>query len=309
MAEKNKNIKKHLWILVAILCTMFWGSAAPAIKLGYLYFELKADDVYSILIFAGLRFFGGGFMTLVLSRFITGKAPRFYKELIGPTVVMATVQTVLQYFFFYMGLTIVAGANGVLLSSTGTFFAVIIAVLIGLEKMTGRKLIGILLGLSGIVVLNLGSDLSFNLRLNGEVFILLSALCYALHNILVKYFSKKHEPITLTGYQFILGGAVLSLIGYLGGGRLIWPGFAKSQILFLLMFVAAMGYGLWSMLLKKHDTSKVVIFNALTPVFGALFSWLILSEDIWRWNTLASLLLIALGISMINWTKKRADLN
>ncbi len=243
-------------------------------------------------------------MTLVISRLITGKWPRFYKGLIRPTITMAMVQTVLQYFFFYMGLTIVSGAAGVLLSSTGTFFAVIIAVIIGMEAMTGKKFAGIICGLAGVIVLNLSPDLQLIFRWNGEFFVLLSALFYALLNILVKHFSKKHEPIALTGFQFILGGTILTLIGIAGGGRLMWPGFAKNLVLVYLMFVAAIGYGLWSMLLKKYDTSKVVIFNALTPVFGAIFSWLILGEDIWRWNTLVSLLLIALGITLINWKQR-----
>jgi hypothetical protein len=60
MVNKRDNwkagIRDNLWMLVAILCTIFWGSAAPTIKLGYIYFNLEPTDVYSILVFAGLRF-------------------------------------------------------------------------------------------------------------------------------------------------------------------------------------------------------------------------------------------------------------
>lgn len=304
MTSMKMRFRDKLWMLIPIMVTMFWGSGAPAIKLGYTYFQLQSDDVFSILLFAGLRFFGAGWITLAISRLLTGKRPRFYMKMIKPTVIMALIQTVLQYFFFYLGLTVVSGAAGVLISSTGTFFAVIIAIIIGMEAMTGRKFAGIVSGLIGVVIFNLSPDLELTFRWNGELFILLTAICYALHNVLVKHYSKEHEPVALTGFQFILGGAVLCLIGIAGGGSLIWPGFAKSLILFYLMFQVAVAYALWSLLLKKHDTSKVVIFNALTPIFGAVFSWLILGEDIWRWNTLAALLLVVLGISLINWKRK-----
>ncbi len=308
MVNKRDNwkagIRDNLWMLVAILCTLFWGSGAPTIKLGYQYFQLKSDDIFSILLFAGLRFFGAGCMTLVIGRLISGKWPRIYRRLIKPTITMAMVQTVLQYFFFYLGLTIVSGAAGVLLSSTGTFFAVIIAVIVGLEIMTGRKFAGIICGMAGVIVFNLSDNLELTFRWNGEFFILLTAICYALHNILVKHYSKEHEPVALTGFQFILGGAILCLIGIAGGGSLIWPGFGKSLILVYLMFQVAVAYGLWSLLLKRYDTSKVVIFNALTPIFGAIFSWLLLGDNIWRWNTLVALILIVLGISLINWKRK-----
>ncbi|HZW97663.1 MAG TPA: DMT family transporter [Bacillota bacterium] len=304
MTSMKMRFRDKLWMLIPIMVTMFWGSGAPAIKLGYTYFQLRSNDVFSILLFAGLRFFGAGWITLAISRLLTGKRPRFYMKMIKPTVIMALIQTVLQYFFFYLGLTVVSGAAGVLISSTGTFFAVIIAIIIGMEAMTGRKFAGIVSGLIGVVIFNLSPDLELTFRWNGELFILLTAICYALHNVLVKHYSKEHEPVALTGFQFILGGAVLCLIGIAGGGSLIWPGFAKSLILFYLMFQVAVAYALWSLLLKKHDTSKVVIFNALTPIFGAVFSWLILGEDIWRWNTLAALLLVVLGISLINWKRK-----
>ncbi len=306
MTSMRMKFRDKLWMLIPIIVTMFWGSGAPTIKLGYTYFQLQSDDVFSILLFAGLRFFGAGWITLAISRLLTGKRPRFYIKMIKPTIVMALIQTVLQYFFFYLGLTVVSGAAGVLISSTGTFFAVIIAILIGMEAMTGRKFAGIVSGLVGVIIFNFSPDLELIFRWNGELFILLTAICYALHNVLVKHYSKEHEPVALTGFQFILGGAVLCLIGIAGGGSLIWPGFAKSLILLYLMFQVAVAYALWSLLLKRHDTSKVVIFNALTPIFGAVFSWLILGEDIWRWNTLAALLLVVLGISLINWKRKTA---
>lgn len=306
MTSMRMKFRDKLWMLIPIIVTMFWGSGAPTIKLSYTYFQLQSDDVFSILLFAGLRFFGAGWITLAISRLLTGKRPRFYIKMIKPTIVMALIQTVLQYFFFYLGLTVVSGAAGVLISSTGTFFAVIIAIIIGMEAMTGRKFAGIVSGLIGVIIFNLSPDLELIFRWNGELFILLTAICYALHNVLVKHYSKEHEPVALTGFQFILGGAVLCLIGIAGGGSLIWPGFAKSLILLYLMFQVAVAYALWSLLLKRHDTSKVVIFNALTPIFGAVFSWLILGEDIWRWNTLAALLLVVLGISLINWKRKTA---
>lgn len=304
MAEEQQKTSGGLLAPVAILCTALWGSASPVIKVGYEYFQLDPSDVYGILLFAGARFFGSGFLTLILSRLVTGEKPRLYRGLIGPAITMALTQTAGQYFFFYMGLTIVTGASAALISSTGTFFAVIIAVIIGIEMINGRKIAGILLGMLGIVVLNLGTNFSFTFRWNGELFILLSAICYSLANIFVKLFGKKHEPIALTSYQFLIGGTLISLIGYLGGGRLIWPGFAKSLALFYLMLVSSVAYGLWNWLLKRHDVSKVVIFHTLTPVFGALFSWIILGENIWRWQTLVALLLVALGILLLNWKSR-----
>ncbi len=299
----KSRLRSYSWLIVVLFCTMLWGSASPAIKLGYDVFRIDTSNTFNILIFAGVRMFGGGWMTLLLSRVITGKNPRFYPALIRPTITVALIQTVMQYLFFYLGLTVVSGASGSLLSSTSVFFAVILAAAVGYERFTGRKFTGIILGLLGIIILNLGSGLELAFRWNGELFILLSALANGLANLAIKRFGQSHEPISLTGFQFILGGAILTIIGLLGGGRLIWPGFLNSLVLVYLMLVSALAYGLWSLLLKRHEVSKIVIFHSVTPVFGALFSWIALGENIWRWQTLVAMIVIALGIGIINYRK------
>ncbi len=305
MTGLRVKLRENLWVLVAILVTMLWGSASPAVKVAFEYFNLDNRNVFSILLFAGIRFSGAGWLTLLFSRVVSGKTPRFHKGLIAPVINIAIFQTILQYIFFYIGMSVVSGTTGALLSSTGTFFTVIVAVVIGLEVMTGRKFIGIIFGMAGVIVLNLSSDLELIFRANGELLILLSAVCYAISNILIKHYGKDHNPLELSGFQFIFGGFVLVAVGLLGGGHIDWPSFSKSLVLFYLMLVATFGYGLWALLLKSHDTSQVVIFHTLTPVFGALFSWILLGENIWRWNTVVSLLLIALGISLINLKRKK----
>ncbi|NLF20886.1 MAG: DMT family transporter [Clostridiaceae bacterium] len=303
MEVSKKQQKLYIGILAAIFCTMLWGSASPFIKLGYDFFEMDTSNVYNILLFAGVRFFGSGWLTLGLSWILTKQRPHFSRSLIKPTILMALSQTVLQYFLFYMGLTVVTGASGALLSSTNAFFAVILAAVVGVERLTVKKLVAVLLGLTGIVILNLGNNFEFAFRLNGELLVLLSAVVIASANLMIKHFGKTHEPVALTGWQFILGGAILSGLGLAGGGSLIWPGFAKSLVLFYLMVLSALAYGIWSLLLKRYPVSKVVVFQSLTPVFGALFSWMILGEDIWRWQMLVALLVIAAGIMLLNLKK------
>lgn len=298
------SIRRHAWIFVAILCTALWGSAAPTIKLAYSHFDIDTSNTFNLLLFAGVRFFGSGVMTLALSRFVTRQTPTFNASLVVPTLMLALTQTILQYLFFFIGISVVSGVTGALLSSTASFFAVIFAAMLGIEILTGRKIVAIILGLFGIFILNLGHQFDFQFRLNGELMMLLSAVFNAVAALLMKRYSQQHEPVALTAYQFLLGGVVLALVGYGGGGRLSWPGFSKGFALIYLMLVSAIGFGLWSLLLKKHDISKVVAFLSLVPFFGALTSWILLNENIWRWQTMVALLVISAGIVLLNTVRK-----
>ena len=48
--------------LLAMLCCFLWGSATPAIKVGYEIFGIDSADTLSIILFAGIRFFLAGIL-------------------------------------------------------------------------------------------------------------------------------------------------------------------------------------------------------------------------------------------------------
>ena len=90
--------------LPALLCTLLWGSAFPAVKSGYALFGI-GDEAACKLFFAGWRFMLAGVAVLVIS-VITSR------KLVVPTraqwpgiLLLGLVQTTVQYVFFYIGLS------------------------------------------------------------------------------------------------------------------------------------------------------------------------------------------------------------
>ncbi len=298
--------KNHGWILGALLCTMLWGAASPTIKFGYKLFPVDTSVPYNIILFAGIRFIGAGIITLFLTKPLTGGSPTLHKRMATPIVILAIFQTAAQYIFLYLGLAVVPGSVSAMLTTTSVFFTVLLATLIfKTEAFTKRKFMATLLGLAGIVVLSIDESFSLQFRLNGEIAVMMSALMNALANIFMSKFSKKHNPMALTGYQFLLGGLSMAVFAVLMGGRVGVPDIRGITIMLILMLIASVAYGIWSMLLKMKPTSQVVIFISFNPVFGAIFGWILLSEDIWNWRILVALLLISLGTFLVNYTPKK----
>ena len=296
-------------VLAAVACNLLWGSASPCIKLGYRLFAIDAADSMSQILFAGVRFTLAGLLTVLAGSLLRRRVLLPKRGSGGMILLLALLQTVIQYTFFYLGLARAPGFKGSIISPSSAFFAVLLASLVfRQEKLTARKLLGCALGFSGIVLINLknaGGDGGF--RLTGEGFLLLSTFSYACSTVLIKRFSQREDPVALSGWQFVLGGSMMILAGLLCGGRLNPQRPAAWLLMGYLGFLSAAAYTLWSLLLQRHPVSRITVFSFTNPIFGVFLSALLLGEgkqlDLPR--CLLALLLVSLGILTVN--SRKAD--
>lgn len=299
-------------MFLAGVCCFLWGSATPAIKTGYRLFQIDSTDTSSILLFAGTRFFLAGILVIAWHSLTSRKWIFPSRGSALAIVELALSQTILQYVFFYVGLSHATGVHGAIITGTNVFFSILFASLVfRYETLNGRKLAGCLLGFAGIVIVNLsgsGSEGLFDVSFLGEGFVLLAQIFYAISSALVKKYSRQFDVVTLSGYQFMIGGLVLMAIGAASGGTLSGATGPSAYVLLLYMgFLSAVAYTLWGVLLKYNPVSRVTIFGFMNPMFGVLLSAVFLGESgqALTWNTLAALILVSLGIYVVNGGKSQ----
>ena len=145
-------------------------------------------------------------------------------------------------------------------------------------------------------------NFSFNFSLRGEGFVIFSGLSAAIAAGLVKIFSKREDTSALCGYQFFFGGIILIILGLSLGGTVNSVSVGAVFMLLYLAFLSACAFTLQGFLLKYNPVSKVAVFKSTNPIFGAVFSAIILgeSEQLFSWFTLIALVLVCLGIFIIN---------
>lgn len=300
--EKTKSILSNIWIVSvgAALCCFLWGSATPAIKTGYALFSIAPNDTASVVLFAGIRFFFAGLFTILFGSLLQKKLLIPHSvDSFRKVAALGMVQTILQYFFFYGGLTKCAGVKSSVILATNVFASLLIAALIfKQEKLTWYKILGCVIGFTGVVLVTVaGKEVDYKITFGGEGFIFLSSVCYGFSGCMVKYFSKEENTVMLSGCQFTFGGAVMAFTGFcLGGG---FSGFTlvSSLILIYLVFISAVAYTLWSVLLSHNDVSRVAVFGFLNPIFGVVLSSIFLNEQNQTgFLTMLSLFLVCIGI-------------
>lgn len=291
----------RIQIGLAILCTFLWGSAYPGVKLGYEYFGITGGSVGSKLLYAGLRFVIAGVLTILFTSIHNKSLVKPKRKDIRGIVILGFVQTFLQYLFYYIGLSNTSGAKGAIIYSSGTFISVALAhFLCKGDKMTAPKAFGCAMGLAGIIIINLGNSLGGEMTFTGEGFMFIGALVFAIATILSKYIAAGQEPITLTGYQMLLGGISLVFVGRLRGGIIPLITGKGVALLFYLSLLSSVAFTIWTRLLKENEVSKIAIYNSLMPVFGAVLSGVFLGEQIWTMKTLLAIITVSMGIYIVN---------
>lgn len=291
---------------IAILCTVLWGSAYPAIKTGYALLNIEAHDVASQMVFAGQRFLLAGIFLIILSVLFRRHTGTITTTKVRQIVVLGLTQTSLQYIFFYLGVAFATGVKASILNATGTFFSVLLAHFIyHNDRLTQRKAIGCTVGFLGVFIVNFNQSLlDFQFSLLGEGSVIFAAFILAAASIYGKKISQNIDAMVMTAWQLAIGGLALLCVGYLFGGHSGDFDFASLSLLIYLACLSSAAFALWSVLLKHNPVSMVTIFNFLIPVFGSSLSSLFLGETILEWKNMVALILVCSGIYLVTKSKK-----
>lgn len=296
-------LKKPIGVcLLAAVSCLLWGSAAPMIKIGYEQFGIAGNETWRIILFAGCRFALAGLLVITFSSMVSKKPVLPKKTSWGPVALLGLFQTVLQYMLYYIGVAHASGVHSAILSGAGSLWSILLACLLfRQEKMTITKLAGCLLAFGGIIVMNL-SGAGGGVTFLGEGFLLLSGASNGVASGLTKIYSKDESPVTLTGWQFLLGGLFMCVCAFAMGARLTVSSAAAAGVLLYLGFLSAVAYTLWTVLIKHNTVSTVSVYGFMTPMFGVVISAVLLGEagQALSLNTIAALAMVCAGIVLVN---------
>lgn len=281
-------------IFWAIIACLLWSTAYAGIKLG-----LEFDTPFH---FAGIRFIISGLMILPFT-----VRPSVYLAMIRNNwkVVawVTTLQIVINYSLFYQGLNLVPGALGaVIYGAQPLIIALVAAVLHKDDKLTKKKIITIVFGISGVIFISVGRQafkFGTGLEILGVFMLLTGNVATAASNVIISLKSKAINPFVLSSSSLFLGGVILYLISIpvetkpLGTLPLrYW------MILLWLSFMAASAFSIWYKLLQRPGVkvSELNFWKFINPVTGAVLSWLLIPGEKPEWLTITGMVIITASL-------------
>ncbi len=170
------------------------------------------------------------------------------------------------------------------------------------EQLTKLKITGLVLACAGVAIaLSNNSAPAGPNSLLGDLMSLVAASLWAAIAIIARTtrFSTIAPEVQLL-YQVVVSAMILMPVILLFGETFRQPTLFHWTIFAMqVVFVVCMGFLAWFWVLSVYPASDMASFSFLAPVFGVLFGWLVLGEQL-GWTILAALALVGTGIVLVN---------
>lgn len=289
--------------VLAIFACLLWATPFTAIKIGLKY--------TTPLQFAGIRFFLSGLIILPFIKDLKYKVLESKKRW-RFILWVALLQTTFLYGLFYTGINYLPGALGAMLIGAQPLFAAIMAhIMLKNDKMTWRKIIAILIGLTGVCIISLGrADFVLTTTIPlGVGILILNNIVGSTGNVIVSRDAKNMPPRVLASFSMIIGGATLLLISIPienPSWSIIHPSEYYLSLAWLAM-VSAFAITIWFGLLQRPGVkvSNLNTWKFIIPIFGASLSWLVLPNENPDLISILGMIVIAFSLLLVNYLNRR----
>lgn len=205
---------------------------------------------------------------------------------------------------FIKGLSLTYPIHASLLMLTTPILIVFIAAWVLKEQIGFLKLIGLVLGISGALVLILfkGSGTNGGDVLMGDVMIIINAISYTIYFIIVKPLMLKYDPVVILTWLFTIAFFIVLPFGSMEFIQIPWEQYRLIDFtsLVLVVFTGTFLAYLFNLYGIKILGASVAGFYIYTqPVFAALIAMLFLHEHLALYKIIAAVLIFS-GVYLVN---------
>ncbi|HWK95457.1 MAG TPA: DMT family transporter [Pseudolabrys sp.] len=291
MAQEPIPMHRNDWLLLFLL-SVLWG--------GSFFFNGVALQELPPLTIALARVAFGALCLLILLKPLGGSLPKRPIDW-APFAIMGLVNNVIPFSLFLTAQTTISSGMASVLNATTPLFAVLVMAASGEERLTGRRIAGVLIGIGGVALLR-GPGLNAENQTFGIVLCLGAALSYGFAGYWGRHALPGVPPLTSATAQLICSTPVMAVIA--GAVERPWtlpmPGPTTwLAVAGLATLSTALAYILFFRILNRSGAVNVVLVTLLIPVTAILLGVWILREPLSA-NEVVGALVIAASLIVID---------
>jgi drug/metabolite transporter (DMT)-like permease len=278
-----------------MLVCLIWGVNFSVTKM--------ALDVIPALAFTAVRFTLASLLLWAIVRLTEGPG-RLTRPDLRRLVILGVVGNTLYQTAFVLGLAWTTATNSSLILATVPTVVALFGGILGLERISRRMWLGIVLGTVGVALVIATSGVEFSAEtIRGDLLTVLAVLCWAGYTVGLRKLPAGVSPLRVTTVTNIAGTPGLLLLGLPGIARLEWAavpskGWAALGYATILSLVVA--YVLWNRSVKAIGGTRTAIYMCVTPLVAVAAAWLMLGEQPHALQGVGAALIIA-GVLLTRW--------
>jgi drug/metabolite transporter (DMT)-like permease len=283
-------------IAAMLVIALVWGSNMAFVK-------LAARDI-APLFMAGVRS-----MVAALCLFIWMKAKGvvlFPAKIIIFHGVVAGVLFGIEFGLIFVGLKYTLASRGYVILYVAPFVAALGAHFFLIDdRFNLWKGLGLIMAFGGLVVLFLKNIGTFSFQaLPGDILFLLAGAAWGATTVYIKkYLAQRAEPLQVLFFQLFFSAPFLFVLSLTFEDTVI-TGFSLLTALSLFyqsIIVAFLSYLAWFVLVSRYPVSLLHAFSFFTPVFGVIFSGILILGETVSTNLIVALIMVSLGMVLVNY--------
>lgn len=287
-------MKSKHWFVFIVLGTI-WSSSFLWIKIG-------VQEIGPMALVAFRMLFGA--VTAVIIGVYQGvEWPRDWKTW-GIFAILGPTSLAIPIFLISWGEQTIDSAVASILNATVPLFTIVIAhFLLHDDKMTVQKVLGLLIGFAGTVVL-LSKDLTVGAQTSviGQAAVILASIFYAGSAVFARKLTQ-HVAGTVRGAMPLITSAIFMwIVGPIAEGPVLFPKLSLTWISILWLGILGSGLAvimLWY-LIHEIGPTRASMVTYLFPVGGVILGVLFLNEQL-SWQLLVGTILIVASLAVVNW--------
>ncbi len=276
-------------LLATVALIVAWGSTFAAIKVGL--------DYCPPILFSGIRSVIGGLVVAAVAAW-SGRSLNLRGHVAGYALI--TLFNVIGFF----GVQTLAiqhlpsGLAAVLIYVQPVLTGVLAAPLLG-ESLAPVKLIGLLLGFAGIVVVSIGA-VQGHVSGPGIGLAIVAALFWSIGTIVFKREAERIDAWWAVAVSFVVGGVVLTVAGGLTEGVAItWSPAFGWALAYSSLIGTALAWGLWFLLVGSGEASRAAAYIFFVPLVSLVVGAVLLGETL-DLSLLLGAALVVVGVFLVN---------
>jgi drug/metabolite transporter (DMT)-like permease len=291
--------KRRFVVLAFSLLVLFWGSAFAVVKVGL--------DFSTPILFAGLRSLLGG-LAMVAVAILWGGSPNLRRD--WPVFLLLALFNVVIFIGLqtYAILHLPSGSAAVLVYLQPILVGLLAWLILG-EELSIAKIVGLLLGFSGIVAVSAGSFSGAANAISplGVALGASSALSWALGTVYFKKFEARVSTLWAVAVPFLVGGVMLMALGLVvePWGGVSWTGEFLASILYSSLVGISAAWVIWFALVRAGEASRVAAYIFAVPLTAVLIGVVFLDEPM-SYTLLIGAALVVCGIYLVNRQPRRS---